>query len=224
MKVSIIIPTLNEGGNLAYVLPRIPNIPEVDEWVIADGHSTDNTLQIARELLPKVKIVLQDGKGKGNAILCAAKAATGDYFIILDSDGSQMPEEMPLYVEKAKAGYELVKGSRFLRGGQIENQPLVRKIIVKTANTIANIVWRTKFSDICYGMFLIDRRKYLDLDIESTGFNIEWELMIKAKRKGLRIAEIPAQETNRIHGGTHINYFRDGWMIAKTVFKNAFKK
>jgi glycosyltransferase involved in cell wall biosynthesis len=224
MRVSIIIPTLNEEKNLGYVLPRIPKVPEIVEFILADAHSSDNTIPIAKALLPEIKAVFQDGKGKGNAILCAAKAATGDYFLILDGDGSQRPEEIPLYIEKAKEGYDLVKGGRFMPGGGTEDGTLFRKIIVRTANTVANVVWRTRFSDICYGMFLINRQKYLNLAIESTGFNIEWELMIKAKRKGLRIVEIPSRERKRIYGKTNIHYLRDGSMIARTVFKHAFKR
>lgn len=224
MRISIVVPTRNEAKNLPLVLPRIPRMLEIDEIVIVDGHSHDNTVLIAKNLLPEANIVVQDGKGKGNAILCAAKAAKSEYFLILDGDGSQMPEEIPDYIEKAKEGYDLVKGSRFLSGGRTEHQPFIRKVIVKTANTVANIVWFTRFSDICYGMFLVNRQKYLDLAIESTGFNIEWELMIKAKRKGLKIAEIPSKEMERVHGETNINYVKDGWMIAKTVFKNALKR
>lgn len=224
MRVSIIIPTLNEGENLPYVLPNIPKIPEIVEFILVDAHSSDNTIRVAKELLPEIKVVFQDGKGKGNAITCAAKVATGDYFLILDGDGSQMPEELPLYIEKAKEGYDLVKGSRFMPGGGTGDEALFRKIIIRTANAVANIVWRTRFSDICYGMFHIDCQKYLDLAIESTGFNIEWELMIKAKRKGLKIVEIPSRERKRIYGKSRINYFRDGWMIATTVFKHAFKR
>jgi D,D-heptose 1,7-bisphosphate phosphatase len=217
--ITIIVPTLNEERNLAYVLPKIP--PGMGEILLVDGHSTDNTVAVAKKLSPGIRVAYQDGKGKGNAINCGAKAATGDYFLVLDADGSQDPEEIPLYIKKAEEGYDLVKGSRYLPGARTEDETLSRKILIKTAQTVANKLWRTKFSDICYGMLLVNRRKYLDLHVRASTFDIEWELMAKAARKGLRIAEVPAVEKKRIHEESHLSCWRDGWRIAKAVFREA---
>lgn len=222
MKVSVIIPTLNEAKNLPLVIPRIPPLPEITEIMIVDGHSTDETVRVAKELLPEIKVVFQDGKGKGNAIICAARVAMGDHFLLLDADTSHRPEEIPLYVEKARDGYHLVKGSRYMPGGCTEDASFFRNLIIKTANTVANLVWRTHFSDICYGMFLIDREQFLSLDIKSQTWDVEWEMMIKAKRKGLRIVEVPSQEKRRLWGESKLpNYAKNGWIIAKRVFTEA---
>lgn len=218
-RVTVIIPTLNEEKNLPHVLPRIPSI--VDEILIVDGHSTDNTVKVATEIMPNIRVIIQDGEGKGDAITCGAKVAIGDYFLVLDADGSQEPEEIPLYIEKVKEGYDLVKGSRYLPGARTEDETLFRKIIIKIAQTVANKLWKTKFSDICYGVFLIDRKKYLNLNIKSSGFDIEWELMAKAARKGLKVAEVPAVEKERIHGKSHLSWWHDGWVIAKAVFRES---
>ena len=121
MQTSIIITTLNEDRNLPLVIPKIPDIPEIAEVLLLDGHSTDNTVKTAKELLPQIKVVFQDGMGKGNAIICGARAARGDYILILDADTSHRPEEIPLYIAKAKEGYHLVKGSRYLPGGSTED-------------------------------------------------------------------------------------------------------
>lgn len=224
LKVSIVIPTLNEAENLKIVLPRIPKLKEIHEIILLDGHSIDDTIKVAKRILPDIKIVFQKGKGKGDAINCAAQVVKGDYFLVLDSDGSQLPEEIPIYIDKAKEGFDLVKGSRFLPGAAVEEQDFLRNWIVKTANIVANLCWGTRFTDICYGMFLINTSKYKNLNISSTGFNIEWELMRKASKNGLRIIEIPSIEQNRVHGKSNINYFRDGWSIATTVFREALKR
>lgn len=224
MKVSIVIPTLNESENLKTVLPRIPKLKDICEIILLDGHSTDDTITVAKNIMSDIKIFFQKGKGKGDAINCAAEVVKGEYFLILDSDGSQSPEEIPLYIAKASEGYDLVKGSRFLPGAAVEEQDYLRTWIVKTANSVANFFWKTNFSDICYGMFLVRTIAYKSLRISSTGFNIEWELMRKASKNGLHTIEIPSVERNRIHGKSNINYFRDGWMIATTVFKEALKR
>jgi hypothetical protein len=76
---------------------------------------------------------------------------------------------------------------------------------------------------MAYGMFLIDRQKFLDLDLRADHFDIEWEVLIKAKRGGLRIARVPAQEASRIHGRSHLTYPRDGRLIFKTAIREGFR-
>jgi len=107
-----------------------------------------------------------------------------------------------------------------MQGGITEDETILSKMSVKIAQTIANLFWRTSFTDICYGMFAINRKKYLGLEIKSTGFDIEWEMMIKAARRGLKILEIPSREKRRIHGKSNISYVRDGLAIARAVLKN----
>jgi len=134
-----------------------------------------------------------------------------------------MPEEVALYIEKAKEGFDLVKGSRYMKGGSSEESTIDRKIITTVAQSLANFLWRTNLTDICYGMFLINREKYLSLDIKSRRHDVEWELMAKAVRRRLKIVEVPAYEAKRVSGSSHVSYIRDGWLIAKTIFREFFK-
>lgn len=224
LQVSIIIPTLNEENNLPHVLPRIPRIPAIVETILVDGNSKDNTVAVAQQLIKDIKVVFQeDTRGKGAATICGARIARGDYFLVLDADGSQRPEEIPLYIQKAAEGFDLVKGSRYIKGGRTEDEDLLRKIIVRITYGVANLLWRTNFSDIGYGMFLAHRQKFLTLNLQSTSFEMEYELMIKAKRRGLKIVEIPSWEEKRRHGKSNLSYFRHGWAIAKRVFTEALR-
>src|SRR5262245_43111345 len=111
--VSVIIPALNEAKNLPYVLPRIPS--DVHEVILVDGHSTDDTVQVARSLLPTIRIVTQDGRGKGAALRSGFAAATGKIIVMLDADGSTDPGEIPAFVGTLLAGADFAKGSRFLQ-------------------------------------------------------------------------------------------------------------
>jgi glycosyltransferase involved in cell wall biosynthesis len=224
MEISIIIPTLNERDNLPLVIPRIPQAKKIKEIMIVDGHSKDDTVNVARKLNPLIRVIYQTGNGKGDAILCGVKNISCDYFLILDADGSQLSDDIPVFIEKAKQGFDLVKGSRYIDSGKTDDATTLHNLIVRTANTVANVLWRTKFTDICYGMFLMNKYSYLSLNIVSNSFDIEWELMIKAKRRKLKIAEVPVHEHKRVHGKSHITYIRDGWIIGKRVLMEALRK
>jgi len=219
MKISIIIPTLNEAPNLPDLLQRMPRAAEILEVMLVDGGSTDGTVDLARELVPELKIIHQDGNGKGNAVKCGAAAALGDYFMVLDADGSQLPEEIPIYVEKAKEGYDLVKGSRYLKGWKSKDDTLDRAVMNKITTAVANLLWGTRYSDLCYGAFLVNRKRFMELRLKGDYFELEVEMMAKAKKRALKIVEVPANEQPRRHGKSNLSYRRDGWLIFKTVIR-----
>src|SRR5579859_2476357 len=88
-QISVVIPTRNEAYNLPYVLPYIP--ATVYEVILVDGHSTDDTIAVAQELLPGICILKQTGRGKGNALREGFAHCTGDIIVMLDADGSAAP-------------------------------------------------------------------------------------------------------------------------------------
>ncbi|HEV2591996.1 MAG TPA: glycosyltransferase family 2 protein, partial [Gaiellaceae bacterium] len=90
--MSVIVPALNEARNLPHVLARIC---EEYEIVLVDGGSSDDTVETTRRCRPDAKIVVQDGRGKGNALICGFAAASGEILVMLDADGSTRPEEIP---------------------------------------------------------------------------------------------------------------------------------
>src|SRR5260370_18333675 len=87
--ISVIIPARNEAGNLPFVLPKIPSI--ASEVILVNGHSTDDTVAVARQLIPTIRIVEQAGKGKGDAIRAGLAASTGHIIIQLYAVGSAHP-------------------------------------------------------------------------------------------------------------------------------------
>jgi glycosyltransferase involved in cell wall biosynthesis len=124
-QVSVVIPALNEAPNLIHVLPRIP--PWVHEVLLVDGHSSDDTVAVARRLRPDIRIVPQVGYGKG-AALRTGFATAGDIIVMLDADGSTDPAEMPAFLGLLLAGADFVKGSRFLQGGGSADPTLHRRL------------------------------------------------------------------------------------------------
>jgi glycosyltransferase involved in cell wall biosynthesis len=98
--VSVVMPTLHEALNIAQVLPRLPS--GIDQVVLVDGGSADDTVDVARRLRPDITIVQQTRQGKGNALACGFAATTGDIIVMMDADGSTRPEEISRFVENTR--------------------------------------------------------------------------------------------------------------------------
>lgn len=218
MDVSILIPAMNEAENLPLVLPRIPRMEQIVEVVLVDGGSSDGTVQVAREIRPTIRVVRQPGKGKSDAVRCGVEASRGEYVLVLDADGSHDPSDIPRFIDVARLGYDLVKGSRLLPGGGSYDETRVRRFLVRLTDGVANLLWGTNFTDIVFGMLLVHRKRFLDLGLSSNGFAIESQCMARAKRYGYRIKEIPVVERPRLRGRSHLSLFSDGWYIGSTVF------
>src|SRR5260370_14126570 len=92
-RVSVIIPALNEAENLPHVLPVV--VTSATEVILVDGHSIDSTIDVARHLLPDIKVVKQKGRGKGNALRFGIAKSTGDIVVSMDTDGSSNPRRIP---------------------------------------------------------------------------------------------------------------------------------
>ncbi|WP_436058689.1 glycosyltransferase family 2 protein [Arthrobacter sp. LjRoot78] len=213
--VSVVIPTLNEAMNLPWVLRRMPSY--VDEVVIVDGRSHDHTVAVARALRDDVVVVAEPRKGKGIAVRAGFAAASGDLIVMLDADGSMDPQEIGWFVSPLQHDYDFVKGSRYVTGGGSEDLTWLRNAGNRALTELANAVLRSNFSDLCYG-YIAFRRECLEvLQLASDGFEIETELIVRAAKAGLRIAEVPSIELERISGVSNLQTFRDGWRVLRTL-------
>lgn len=215
IEVSVVIPTLNEAKNLPHVLPRIP--AWVSEVIIVDGRSTDNTIEVARELIPDVVIVKEYRKGKGAALRAGFNAATGDIIVMLDADGSMAPEEIPVYVGALMAGADFVKGSRFMQGGGTDDMEFHRYLGNLGLMMVAKVLFGGRYTDLCYGYSAFWRSALEKLDLRSDGFEIETEMNVRALQTKLKISEVPSFEYDRINGTSNLNAIRDGLRIVRTM-------
>lgn len=209
--ITVVIPAMNEERNIGWVLERIPSY--VDEILLVDGLSTDDTVGVARRVRPDVRVVAQRGCGKGAAMRTGFEEAVGDYVVVLDADGSMDPGEIDYYVAALEDGYDLVKGSRQLPGsGSLDLTPLRRwgnNVLVTTVN----MTWGSEFTDLCYGYLAFRRDRLDDLALTGRGFEIETEITVNAIQAGLRIAEVPTVELSRHYGTSHLHAWRDGRRI-----------
>jgi len=215
--VSVVIPALNEEENLVHVLPLIPT--GVDEVILVDGRSVDRTVEVARELRPDIGIVQQEGRGKGNALRCGFAAATCDIIVMLDADGSTDPGEIPMYVGALVSGADFVKGSRFLQGGGTSDMPLYRKLGNWGFVAMVRGLFGGSYSDLCYGYNAFWRRVLPYLALDCDGFEVETLMNIRALKAGLKVAEVPSFEADRIYGTSNLKTFPDGWRVLKTIVK-----
>ena len=179
-------------------------VDEVDEIILVDGDSTDVTLVTARRNRPDVRVVAQQGTGKGSALRTGFQAATGDIIVMMDADGSMSPSEIPHYVHFLANGYDFVKGSRFISGGSSLDITWFRSLGNRFLLTVFNSLYRGHLTDLCYGFCAFDRRYLEHLHLSATGFEIEAEMTVRAMQAGLRIAEVPSLELPRRSGESNL--------------------
>ncbi|WP_369974188.1 glycosyltransferase family 2 protein [Mycobacterium sp. 3519A] len=216
--VSLVIPVKNEARNIGWVLEQVAD--EVNEVILVDGNSTDATLITARSYRPDIKVVLQEGLGKGSALRAGFLAATGDIIVMMDADGSMAPQEIRHYLHFLNNGYDFVKGSRFIAGGGSLDITPFRRFGNRFLLRVFNQLYGGDLTDLCYG-FLAFHRRYLEtMALSATGFEIEAEMVVRAMQAGLRIAEVPSLELPRRAGKSNLRSIRDGTRVLRTVVRD----
>ncbi|MFF2042086.1 glycosyltransferase family 2 protein [Kitasatospora sp. NPDC058170] len=213
--VSLVVPARNEARNIPWVFEQIPRC--VDEVILVDGSSVDATVPMARHCLPTVRSVEQSGPGKGNALRTGFAAATGEYVVMMDADGSMWPGEIPHFLHFLDHGFDFVKGSRCIAGGGSLDLTRIRSLGNRALLAVVNRLYDAGLTDLCYG-YCAFRRSFLDaLDLRSTGFEIEAEMIAHALCSGLRIAEVPSLELPRRSGRSHLHAVSDGRRVLRTL-------
>lgn len=211
----MVIPARNEASNLPFVLAGLPG--DLFEVILVDGHSDDNTVGVARTYRPDIRVVCQAGYGKGNALACGFAAARGDVIVTLDADGSTKPEEIPRFVAALQQGADFAKGSRFAPGGGSADITALRKCGNLALVCLVNLLFRTRYTDLCYGFNAFWTRCLPRLEVDSDGFEVETLLNIRAARSGLKVAEVPSFERGRLHGLSNLRAWSDGLRVLRTV-------
>jgi glycosyltransferase involved in cell wall biosynthesis len=218
--VSVVVPAKNEAPNLEHVFATIPDW--VDEIVLVDGQSTDDTVAVAQELSPVVRIVHQQGQGKGDALQAGFAVAKGEIIVMMDADGSTDGNEIPRFVTALTTGADFAKGSRFASGGSSDDITFSRRLGNRTLSTLVNMFFGTRYTDLCYGYNAFWAKHLSRLDLDCDGFEIETVMNVRAAKAGLKIHEIPSHEHPRRHGESNLHVFRDGMRIAKFIARERF--
>ncbi len=201
----------------------------------------DDTVAVARRLRPDIRIVHQTRRGKGNALACGFAAASGDVIVMIDADGSTDPAEIPRFVAALRGGADFAKGSRFLPAGGSADITAFRRAGNRTFSALVNLLFRTRYSDLCYGYnaFWAHCLPVFDLDsatpkpaparrngrsrnsrsrrLWGDGFEIETLLHLRAARANLNVVEVPSFEYLRGYGTSNLNPISDGIRVLRVI-------
>jgi len=215
-KVTVIVPTLNEIECIEKVLMELTHT-DVDEILIVDGYSEDGTPGLVKKL--GFRVIMQEGKGYGNAIKTGLKYAQGDIIIPLDADGSYDPKDIPKLLECIKHGNDVAFGSRYLPESGSHDDTLIRYIGNRFFTYWLNKIHGVKISDSLFLYVAAKKNVFESLNLISSGFEFCIEFPIKVQKSGFRYTEIPSFERKRIAGESKVNAFFDGLKILWCLFK-----
>ncbi|MHB1830705.1 MAG: glycosyltransferase family 2 protein [Candidatus Micrarchaeaceae archaeon] len=217
--ISVVIPTLNEGKNIGRVIPRVKAALKGKRYeiIVVDGHSSDNTVQIAKKMGAKV---IYDEMGKGSALVKGLSRSNGNIIVAMDADLSTDPKELGILIHGIRLGYDVCMGSRFMAGGSSEDISLVRRFGNRFFVSLVNALFKSNYSDMCYGYRSFNRNAINKLNLKEPGFGIETEISIKSQKNGLKVLEVPSVEKKRVAGEAKLMTFRDGYVILRAIIKN----
>lgn len=226
--VTVVIPALNEEHNLPLVLE---NLPPVDEVIVVDGRSDDDTVAVAREVRPGAVVVRQTRSGKGNALACGFAAATSDIVVTLNADGSADPGEIPRFVDALLSGAEAAHGSRFRHGGAHRDALPAERTAHALLSRVVNVLFRTRFTDLSCGYNAYWRELLPVLDLPrpvderlkrgrlawGDGPEVETLITVRMATRGLRVVEVATVGYPRIHGERPRRFLPAAWRILRTI-------
>jgi dolichol-phosphate hexosyltransferase len=218
--VSVVIPTKDEEGLIAEIMDAVR--PHADEILVVDGHSTDRTRAIAAE--KGARVVLDAGRGKGEALRRSFAEARYDILVFIDADGSHEPNDIPQLVAPIRRGEaELVIASR-TRGGSDElhgtAEQLLRYIGSQLIMLAINYRWRVRLTDSQNGFRAIRRDVALALGLKSDLTTIEQEMLMRALKRGYRVVEVPSHEYERRWGVSKVRVWRLWWAYLWSLARN----
>jgi len=210
---AIILPTKNESESIRETIDRIRSVCS-DRIVVVDGHSTDGTAKIARQM--GATVISDNRKGKGDALRVAFEYV-GDDVIFVDVDDTYPVERIPEFIDALK-DYDLVIGERteFIAG----SLPLLLRIGDWMSMTAFLVLYGARLDNLS-GFRGITRDAISQMKLESDGFGIETEITAKSVRLGLRIGNIPIAYSVR-GGNSKFNPIRDGIAVLCAMVRYRF--
>lgn len=228
MKVTLLVPTLNEIDGMRAIMPRVR--PEwVDQVIVVDGKSTDGTADYARS--QGYEVVIQERPGLRRAYMAALPHVVGDVVITFSPDGNSIPELIPPLIDTMREGYDMVIVSRYLHRARSEDDDLLTAFGNWLFTRLINAVHGSRYTDstVMFRAYRTRLIRDLELDQEDgyqpmerllcTQTSWEWLISIRAARCGLRCAEIPGDEPRRIGGKRKLQPIRWGlfmlWQLAR---------
>jgi len=215
MDLTVLIPSLNEADNLRILVPRIRSILERErisyEVLIVDGRSTDDTAEVCR--IVGARMVQERRKGYAGALETGFAEAQGEWILKLDADQSHDPDFIPR-IWRARDRGDIIIASRYVRGG-VAYTDFTRKLSSTFMSAVLRRILSLPVRDVSSGYRLYRRRLTEGFKFESTNFEAEEEILVRAYAQGFNLAEVPFTYFPRGAGASHAKLLKFGWNIAK---------
>ncbi len=210
--VSVVIPCLNEAENIeacvAAALAAVARMGVAGEVVVADNNSEDDSARLAERA--GARVIVERRRGYGSAYLAGFAASRGRYIVMADADLTYDFNEIPRFVAALEDGAEMVIGDR-MDNIQPGAMPWLHRYIGNPIlSGLLNLFFRTGVSDAHCGMRAVRRDVLPRLDLRTTGMEFASEMVIRASKENLKIAEFPIEYHPR-GGESKLSSFRDGW-------------
>ncbi|MBN9120440.1 MAG: polyprenol monophosphomannose synthase [Planctomycetes bacterium] len=213
-RLLVSLATYNEAGNLANLIAEIQKVVPHADVLVIDDNSPDGTGQIAAAIAekdPRVHVLHRPGKlGLGTATLAAMKFAMTqgyDYLLNMDADFSHPPRYLP-GILAGMSKYDVMIGSRYVRGGGTENWPLPRRVISQTVNMIVRFLFRMPVKDAsgAFRCYRVSMLRDAELNrVRSRGYSFQQEVLFRCHKTGAKLGEYPILFENRRAGVSKVN-------------------
>ncbi|MGQ9838289.1 MAG: glycosyltransferase [Cyanobacteriota bacterium] len=219
---TVVIPARNEAGNIRQCVERLPQMGSRTEIVLVEGHSSDDTwaeiqrIQAEYQGIREIRVLRQQGKGKGDAVRQGFAAATGEILIILDADLTVQPEDMPKFFAAVASGRcDFANGCRLIYPLKPQAMPRLNQWANRFFAALLSYILGIRIKDSLCGTKALRRQDYLEIaklrqewgDFDPFG---DFDLLLGAAKRGLKIFDIPVRYFPRTYGRSNIQHVRDG--------------
>jgi glycosyltransferase involved in cell wall biosynthesis len=225
---SILIPCRNEKGNVENAIRRLPKFCDDMEIIYVEGHSSDGTLEEIHRVIKAfpehdIKVFVQEGKGKGDAVRKGFANARGDILMILDADLTVPPEDLPKFYEAIASGKgEYINGTRLVYPMEDQAMRFLNFLANRAFSVLFTWLLNQRFTDTLCGTKVLTRKNYIRLlsnrnyfgDFDPFG---DFDLIFGATKLNLKMVEVPIRYAAREYGETQISRFRHGWLLLRMV-------
>jgi SAM-dependent methyltransferase len=226
--VSVILPARNEAGNIEAAVQRVPEMGLGTELIFVEGHSRDDTwreIERVKSAYPnrRIKALRQTGSGKGNAVREGFAAASGDILMILDTDLTVPPEELPkFYQAVAENRVEFANGSRLVYPMETRAMRFLNMCANKAIAAAFGWLLGQPLKDTLCGTKVLRREDYQMIAAHRDYFGDfdpfgDFDLLFGASKLSLKIGDIPIRYQDRAYGTTNIHRWRHGWLLLRMM-------
>ena len=218
--ITLVIPAKNEAESLPKVLDEL--LKYKIKKIIVIPTEDKKTREAIKNF--DCKILFQDGKGFGNALIQGINNVETKYFCIFNADGSFDPIYLSQLKEKILLNQDFVFCSRYEAGGGSEDDTILTYIGNKFFTGLCNLLFKLKITDVLFTYVMGSTKAFKELNLSFNDFSFCVELPIKAKKKNYILGNLPSIERSRIAGIKKVNEFRDGLLILISILKLLFYK